>query len=1199
MVALARGRIKPVALKCLQETLPMLAEYDVFLSHAWADGDRPREIAQALEAAGLKVWFDAAEIADFASITRAVQQGVAKSKALLAFYSKAYPARRACQWELTTAFLAAQQEGDPRQRVLVVNPEAGAGHIHPIELRDAKFAKAPASGDRAALQALAQAVRKQIDRLSGPLSDIRPLDSPVWYGMRPVGSTRFVGRLEELWRIHSVLRAADVVQVTGAPQASGGMAQVSGLGGVGKSLLAEEYALRFGPAYAGGIFWLHAYGNDDPKAGSGAGMGPEEREAERERQVQAFAGGVGLDVRNKTPAEVEGALARELERRDKPCLWVVDDVPGGLDGQALRRWFAPHPLARTLLTTRSREYGAQAAGIDLSVLPPDEAYQLLTSRRVPASDAEREQARLLAEDLGRHALALDVTGAALASFGETEPYRRFRAELVRMDKDVLDLAKTLADALPNGHEVGIAQTLLRSIEVLGAEGQDFLRLASVIAVAPIPGSLVTTTFQRADKLSDSDAQWRQATAFKQVTAASLAEVAADKADSRSVHTLVSRAIRFRDRQPERRNALRTAAMEALATEIDRVAGDFQLQGRVEFHIAHAREIVGAPATNSEADLVRAVAFYDWKRAAYVSAGALYRRELEFRRRVLGPEHRDTLGSMNNLAAVLASQGDLAGARKLQEETLAVYAQVQGPEHPETLAAMNNLAVTLNRQGEFAQARRLEEETLALRVRILGPVHPDTLSSMINLAATLRAQGDYAQARKLQEETLDVYARVQGLEHPDTLNSMAGLAAILRAQGDLAGARKLGEEALDVLCRVLGNEHPSALSSMRGLADTLRAQGDLTGARQLHQDVLAARRRLLGQEHPDTLASMDSVASTLWAQGDLSGARKLVDEVLAVRRRVQGPEHPDTLGSMSNLAAVLIAQGDLARASRLNEEALAIQRRVLGPEHPDTLGSMNNLAAVLIAQGDLAGARRLNEEAFAIRRRVLGPEHPDTLSSMNNLAGVLSAQGDSAGARNLHEEALAIQRRVLGPEHPETLGSMHNVACALSEQGDMAGARLLHEKALAIRRRVLGPDHPDTLTSMNSLAVTLSAQWDLEGARKLLEEALAVRRRALEPHHSDTTDSAFRLFIILHQLGEHEAAWVIQERDLMWLLGRDPVTLSARQREIRHLITRVEGLRTWHIVFVGVHLIAKVRTWLARATSHLAAIFGIAGRARHQ
>src|SRR5450631_390211 len=123
-----------------------VAEYDIFLSHAWADGERPQRIAEALTNAGMWVWLDAAEINDFAGITRAVTEGLARSKALVAYYSKTYPLRRACQWELTAAFLAAQRDGDPRRRVLVINPEKKtpespdpAAHIHPIELRDEKF----------------------------------------------------------------------------------------------------------------------------------------------------------------------------------------------------------------------------------------------------------------------------------------------------------------------------------------------------------------------------------------------------------------------------------------------------------------------------------------------------------------------------------------------------------------------------------------------------------------------------------------------------------------------------------------------------------------------------------------------------------------------------------------------------------------------------------------------------------------------------------------------------------------------------------------------------------------------------------------------------------------------------------------------------------------------------------------------------
>src|SRR5664280_2080384 len=215
------------------EPLRVSADYDIFLSHAWKDGERPQQIADALTEAGLRVWFDAAEIDDFASITRAVTEGLAKSKALLAYYSAAYPR---------------------------------------------------------------------------------------------------------------------------------------------------------------GVFWLRAYGNDDAKAA----LGPEAREALRADQMRAMAERLGIDAHGLTPEQIEGALARKIASENKDCLWVVDDMPNGLDGEALRRWFAPHALARTLITTRSREYGSLAQGIDLSVLTPDEAFQLLTSQRKPAGKDEEGQARELA-----------------------------------------------------------------------------------------------------------------------------------------------------------------------------------------------------------------------------------------------------------------------------------------------------------------------------------------------------------------------------------------------------------------------------------------------------------------------------------------------------------------------------------------------------------------------------------------------------------------------------------------------------------------------------------------------------------------------------------------------------------------------------------------------------------------------------------
>ncbi len=613
------------------------------------------------------------------------------------------------------------------------------------------------------------------------LADIHPLTAPNWYGMAPVGSTRFVGRLKEMWEVHSLLAASDVTQITGATVNIG---QLRGMGGVGKSLLAEEYALHFGAAYPGGVFWLRAYGNDDAKllaptrsrsnssseslsdsslrpeqqsnlssrvqtdsplssearpnlstadptespqtsreaatfelaagvsprssAGtteplSGDTLGSEAREALRADQMRAMADRLGIDTQGLTAEQIQGALSRKIATENKSCLWVVDDVPNGLDGEALRRWFAPHALARTLITTRSREYGSLAKGIDLSVLTPDEAYQLLTARRKPAGTNEEAQARALANDLGYHALALDVTASALMSSVAAEPFRDFRAKLARPDKDALALAETLADALPNGHEKSIAQTMLRSIRGLGAEGLDFLLLASVLAVAPIPASLVTAVFEKADKLSHEDAEERTSLAFKQVTSASLAENAGENQNARSVHTLVSRAVRFQGKStPERTQTLRAAAVEGLRVKIAKVATDPRIRGgESELHTAHARQLVARAANVNEGNLLGWLARYDDERGSYVSARLLRTHELEFRSQAQGEEHPATLTARLNLAATLHAQGDLAGARQQFEQVLEASRRLLGEEHPTTLTARLNLAATLHAQGDLA------------------------------------------------------------------------------------------------------------------------------------------------------------------------------------------------------------------------------------------------------------------------------------------------------------------------------------------------------------------------------------------------------------------------------------------------------------------------------------------------------------------
>jgi hypothetical protein len=118
-------------------THPIAAEeYDLFVSYRRKNFDRVLPLVVALRERGLRVWLDQSSIQDFDPITDDIRSGLANSKAFLAWYSADYPKSRPCQMELTAPFIATQQRGDVRERILVVNLEPDTRHVMPIELAD-------------------------------------------------------------------------------------------------------------------------------------------------------------------------------------------------------------------------------------------------------------------------------------------------------------------------------------------------------------------------------------------------------------------------------------------------------------------------------------------------------------------------------------------------------------------------------------------------------------------------------------------------------------------------------------------------------------------------------------------------------------------------------------------------------------------------------------------------------------------------------------------------------------------------------------------------------------------------------------------------------------------------------------------------------------------------------------------------------
>ncbi len=169
---------------------------------------------------------------------------------------------------------------------------------------------------------------------------------------------------------------------------------------------------------------------------------------------------------------------------------------------------------------------------------------------------------------------------------------------------------------------------------------------------------------------------------------------------------------------------------------------------------------------------------------------------EIQRRVLGPEHPQTLFAMSGLASAEAYQGKYTAAEALYDQTLEIQRRVLGSEHPETILSMSSLADVYRAQCRYAQADALYRQTLEMQRRVLGPEHPDTLSTLSGFAFSCLRQGKYALAETYAARALTGRQHALGVDHPDTIDSVADLSLVFSTEGKFAQSEPLARQAVE-------------------------------------------------------------------------------------------------------------------------------------------------------------------------------------------------------------------------------------------------------------------------------------------------------------------------------------------------------------------------------------------------------------------
>ncbi|MGA1516579.1 MAG: tetratricopeptide repeat protein, partial [Phycisphaerales bacterium] len=238
----------------------------------------------------------------------------------------------------------------------------------------------------------------------------------------------------------------------------------------------------------------------------------------------------------------------------------------------------------------------------------------------------------------------------------------------------------------------------------------------------------------------------------------------------------------------RQELVRVNATDTAAAMIDRTI----LRPAID---AIDRQFKDDPATDASlrqalADLYRRIGLYE-------AAFPLQESALATRRRVLGDDGPDTLGSISNMGSLLLDQGRLSEAEPYAREALDGFRRVLGDEHPDTLTAISKMGMLLRSQGKLSEAEPYYRESLDGSRRVLGDEHPDTLSFVGSMGVLLYSQGMLSEAESYAREAVETFRRVLGDEHPDTLAAIYNMGVLLESQDKLSEAEPCYRESLEI------------------------------------------------------------------------------------------------------------------------------------------------------------------------------------------------------------------------------------------------------------------------------------------------------------------------------------------------------------------------------------------------------------------
>jgi tetratricopeptide (TPR) repeat protein len=585
-------------------------------------------------------------------------------------------------------------------------------------------------------------------------------------GNLPWPNANFVGREPEL----ASLRAA----LLDAPEQS--PAGIHGVGGMGKTALAQAFAYKEADAFPGGCWLLRCEGRDPLLS-----------------VFRTLVTDLEIELTDEEKLDDAKAVRRVFDvlRVRGPALFLLDNVDRpALLAQEQMKLLADQPWARVLYTTRLApddftKAGATIRPLDLDRLPENQAVDLIRRyqfRQAFASPEHEAAAREIVRELSGLTLAVETAAVYL---GQCDP----RVAEPQYAVDVRNYLNKLREDLKTGGSEGVMNqlrevtaTLRPTLARLDAPARTVLQIASMLAPDGVALPWVRAIAGQSHPELAADAATGQSDPWTQLIRGLIGmRLFQPTAEPRviAIHRILQRVLEAesvesisKQNRGESPSTKPATVLKYVSTRVEAIqSGWLEPSNRWEIEPLHHFCFVILEAGKQEAsEFGDSVALVLYNIGEYGRGKELLRETINAAERLHGFYSADVSAILSTLIQLERETHNLIEARKLAVNALEIDESLFPPDHPRLAARCSDLGTVEQRMGNHQTARGLFQRCVSILANNKDTPPKNLAGALSNLAVTEDSCGNHQKARDLLRNALTIEERLYPEKHPKPRHS---------------------------------------------------------------------------------------------------------------------------------------------------------------------------------------------------------------------------------------------------------------------------------------------------------------------------------------------------------------------------------------------------------------------------------------------